>query len=692
MDSNKKSEHSIFSKDIKYSKGVGAKYAEILAKKNIRAVYDLLTFFPRDYDDRTKLVPINEALRNGDKTSVVSVEIVNVSTFTFQFRKKPLIIITDGVGIAEIPIYGGRLPKFVEKGKKIIVTGKFVRSSRGKAQCRLIEMEEPSAEPLSYGKIVPIYPLTEGLSQKKLRLLILQEIEIFRKNISYDIPKPYDKKYKMSFIDAVTQMHYPSSFELLEQAKNTLVFEEFLAFQYIHLSDKRPNILTKKMRYKDPGLVEKVKQTLPYKLTDDQEKTLLEITNTLLSTKQLFALLQGDVGSGKTIVAFLASIIVCSSGYQAAMLAPTEILVKQHYETIKNIIKKSGINITVDCLSSSLTEAERGYVLKRLYEGRTDIIVGTHSLLNDEVVFKNLGYVVVDEQQRFGTQQRDALLYKGENVDYLLMTATPIPQSLAMTIFGELDTLTIKTMPSSRKTVKTKIMGKHERDHSYRFLQSRIKKGEQGYVIFPFIEETENSYINLTGEYKRAKETYFSEIETAMLHGKMKDEEKNYLMERFSKNEIKILFSTSVIEVGIDNPNATTILIEGAERFGLSQLHQMRGRVGRGDKEGYCYLMLHSETNEIIEERLGIITETTDGFRIAEKDLDLRGSGEFLGTRQSGMPDFKLGKITKDVEIMRFAQSEMRALLSDENRKINFLEKNPNFKIRIEYLKTSLDY
>lgn len=488
------------------------------------------------------------------------------------------------------------------------------------------------------------------------------------------------------------EMHFPTSFEALDEARESLIFEEFLTFQYIHLSERRPNILIKDERYNSSNLLEKVKTTIPFELTKDQLNAIEEIKNDLFSKKQMFRLLQGDVGAGKTIVAFLTSLIPAESGFQTAFLAPTEILALQHYNTFKKLIKSAGLEdiIKIDILTSSVNQSERGYLLKRLREGKSSILVGTHSIIYDEVVFKNLSYAIVDEQQRFGVAQRNKLLSKGKNVDYLLMTATPIPQSLALTLFGELDLSIIKTLPSSRKGVLTKYKELYERDHCYKFLKNRILKGEQGYVVFPLIENNDSSFITLSSEFQRAKETYFSDTQIEIIHGKMKDEEKEYIMNRFANGDIKVLFSTTVIEVGIDNPNATTILIEGAERFGLSQLHQLRGRVGRGDKLGYCYLILHSELNDIIKERINIICETTDGFKISEKDLELRGAGEFLGDKQSGIPDFKLGNIIKDKEIMRKAKDEMRSLLKDENSKEIFYKENEAFILKANYLKSRI--
>ena len=681
----------IFQKDIKYCKGVGLRYADILSKKNIFTLYDLITFFPRDYEDRTKILKISEAIKNEDKNSVVFVEVIDISNFTFQFKKKPLVIVSDGATICEVPIYGGRLPAGVSLGEKLYLTGKFVRRTRGKIQCRMIEFEKPSSNSLSYGKIVPIYPLTEGLSQKKLRTLIVNELITFEKNMKYDIPSIIKKKYRLkSFVASIMEMHFPKSFEALNEARESLVFEEFLSFQYIHLSERRPNILIKEKRYNSSNLLERVKSSLGFELTADQNKTVEEIKEDLFSEKQMFRLLQGDVGAGKTIVAFLTALIPCEAGFQTAFLAPTEILALQHFYTFKRIVRNAGLEdiIKVDILTSSVNQNERNYLLKRLREGKCNILIGTHSILYDEVVFKNLSYAIVDEQHRFGVSQRNKLLSKGENVDYLLMTATPIPQSLALTLFGELDLSVIKSMPAGRNGVLTKYKELYERDHCYRFLRSRILKGEQGYIVFPLIENTDSNFITLTSEFERAKKDYFYDMEIEIIHGKMKDIEKEYIMNRFNKGEIKILFSTTVIEVGIDNPNATTILIEGAERFGLSQLHQLRGRVGRGEKLGYCYLIIHSELNDIIKERINIICETTDGFKIAEKDLELRGAGEFLGDKQSGIPDFKIGNIVKDGEIMRKAKDEMRELL--KSGKEEFLKENEIFILKADYLKKSI--
>lgn len=687
---------NIFNTSIKYTKGVGPKLADVLTKKCIYTTFDLITFFPRTYEDRSKIIKLGEALNIKDANSVILAEVVNITSVSIQYKRKPVLVLTDGTSLFEVVFYSGKFALSLEIGDKIYVTGKFVRGYNGKIQCRLQDIERPSKNPITFGKIVAIYPLTEGLSQKKLRGLIETEIINFQASNAYNIPSSIIKKYRMNtFTNAVTEMHFPKSFDSLKEAHNTIVFEEFLAFQFIHLSESRPNILTKIKRYLSKNILDNTINQLPYSLTLDQETSLTEITNDLMSEKQMFRLLQGDVGSGKTIVAFLAALIPCENNCQVAFLVPTEILAIQHYNTIKKLLKTFGYSedIKVDLLTASKNASERGYILKRLREGRSHILIGTHSILNDEVMFKSLGLAIVDEEHKFGVLQRNKLLSKGENVDYLLMTATPIPKSLAFTLFGEFDLSTIKTMPKNRKPILTKYKEKYERDHCYKFLKSRIEKNEQGYVVFPLIEadEDKENYITLLSEFDRAKNTYFNNIEIAMIHGKMKDYEKEHIMDEFNLGNIKVLFSTTVIEVGIDNSNATVIIIEGAERFGLSQLHQLRGRVGRGEKAGYCYLALHSDMSETIKTRIDIICNSTDGFEISERDLEIRGAGEFLGTRQSGIPEFKLGNVIKDTEIMKRAKDEMRLILSDEKSKVEFYKNNEAFLERAYYLKQSID-
>lgn len=680
-------QEDFFEKNIRYLKGVGAHYETILARKGVKTLYDLVTFFPRDYEDRSIIRSIEEALQHPDENSVVKAEIVIIDMLQVNFRNIPKLVITDGESACEVPVFSGRLPKNLKAGDKIRVVGKF-RLRRYGLQCSATEIESDSEESLSSGRIVPIYPLTEGLTHRKLRALIHSLIDTISDEKPYEIPSVYRSKYRLlRFIEAITQMHFPTSFDAINEARRTLIFEEFLAFQYLSQSANRPKSLSKNPRYFKREVCDIVKNSLPYKLTAAQEKVLEEIIADLKGNSVMLRMLQGDVGSGKTICALLSAIFASENGFQTAVLVPTEILARQHLRLFKSVLKES--EIEVDLLTGSLNAAEKGYAIKRLREGTTDIVVGTHALLSPEVIFKRLSYVIVDEQQRFGVNQRNTLLSKGDNPDYLLMTATPIPQSLAMTLFGELNLSVIDEMPLGRSETKTKHLSKEDALHCYRFMRSRVKKGEQGYVVYPAIDSSEDdANKSLLAEFEYAKKAYFPDMNINLVHGRMKDEERDEIMRAFFEGEISVLFATSVIEVGIDNPNATTIVIEGAEYFGLSQLHQMRGRVGRGNKEGYCYLVSHSNLNEEAGKRMSIMCESTDGFKISETDLQIRGAGELLGSRQSGMPEFKLGNIIKDIKIMKVARDEARELTTR-----NLDEAKPEirqFLKRCSYLKIAV--
>ncbi len=650
---------------IQFVKGVGPYFQELLAKKNIRSLLDLMTFFPRDYEDRTRVTSIREALAEPEKNSVVRVRIDSIESMTVNFRSVPKLIVSDGDMTAELPLFAGRMPKGAREGAEIHVVGKF-RFGRNAVWCSVTEVEFDADASLTFGRIVPLYELTAGLSQKKMRSLIQSQLPLMR-TISYDISPEAKGRYSlMSFGDALAEIHFPRDMKRMEQAKRTLIYEEFLAFQVMYLRENRPPVLAKEKRYHSMKLRDDIAASLPYRLTRAQDNTLAEISDDMLSDRQMFRLLQGDVGSGKTVVAFLAALIAAEAGYQTALLAPTEILAAQHMRTIQGM---AGDRISVGLLTGSLSGEERARMLSRCAANDVRIIVGTHALLSDDVRFASLGLAVIDEQQRFGVAQRNALLAKGKNVDYLLMTATPIPRSLAMTLFGELDLSVIDEMPSGRKGIRTKYVGKDARDHCYRFLKNRIEKGEQGYVVFPLIEETADSdLLDLTNEYERVRATTLSDVPLAVVHGRMTSVERDDAMGRFSRGEVKVLFATSIIEVGIDNPNATTMVIEGAERFGLSQLHQMRGRVGRGDREGFCYLVHHGELTDAASKRLAVLADSNDGFRIAEEDLAIRGPGEFIGMRQAGLPEFRLGDIIRDVGIMREARTDALALCAGTDR------------------------
>lgn len=653
----------IAEKPVQFVKGVGPYFQDLLAKKNIRTLFDLMTFFPRDYEDRRNTVSIRDALKEPEKNGVVRATIGSIDSMTVNFRTVPKLIVTDGDMTAELPVFSGRLPKGVGEGSTVLIIGRF-RFGRNAVWCSASEIDyDASSASLSFGRIVPIYELTAGLSQKKVRSLMESQLAAMR-TLPYDLPRGIKQEHDlMSFGDALAEMHFPRDMKRMEEAKRTLVYEEFLAFQVRYLRENRPPVLAKQIRYTSAALSAERRAALPYRLTGAQEKALAEITDDMLSGRQMFRLLQGDVGSGKTVVAVLAALIAAEAGYQSALLAPTEILAEQHMKSVTAIAG----DIPSVLLTGSLASDERAIALAHIASGEAKIIVGTHALIGDDVRFAALGLAVIDEQQRFGVEQRNVLLAKGTNVDYLLMTATPIPRSLAMTLFGELDLSVIDEVPAGRKGIRTKYVSKDGRAHSYRFLKSRIEKGEQGYVVFPLIDETADSdLLDLSNEYGEAMKGPLAGIAAAVVHGRMSGEEREREMRRFIRGEASVLFATSIIEVGIDNPNATTIIIEGAERFGLSQLHQMRGRVGRGEREGYCYLVHHGALTEAASKRLAVLADSNDGFRIAEEDLAIRGAGEFLGVKQAGLPEFRLGDIIRDAALMRTARADALRITAGE--------------------------
>ncbi|MBI4978374.1 MAG: ATP-dependent DNA helicase RecG [Spirochaetes bacterium] len=669
----------LIEQDVKFSKGVGPYFEEILAKKRIHTLFDLVTFFPRDYEDRTKMVTITEAITTPDKNAVVLVEIAGIESLTVNFRTVPKLIVTDGDHVAQAPLFSGRMPKGFEVGVQVVITGKFKRGFKG-VQCSISEIELSGGTPASYGRIVALYELTAGLSQKKMRALIHQQMTVIQRALKYDIPSPYKLKGTMCYADALAEMHEPAAFSSLEKAKRTIIFEEFFTFQTMYLAANRPPVLKKAPRYSSIVRMDALKRTLPYTLTGAQERVLGELTADLMSDRQMFRLLQGDVGSGKTIVALLAAMVVVENGYQAALLAPTEVLARQHAATARKLL---GDNAVIALLTG--TSDDREGTTRDIAEKKCDIIIGTHALLSETVSFASLGLAIIDEQQRFGVDQRNVLLSKGSNVDYLLMTATPIPRSLTMTLFGELDLSVIDEMPPGRIPVKTKSMGLADRSHCYQFLKSRIAKGEQGFVVFPVISESaDDEILTLVDEYHTVCADYLFNIPAGMVHGRMPAPERDGTMARFASGELKVLFATSLIEVGIDIPNATTIIIEGAERFGLSQLHQLRGRVGRNGRDGFCYLVNHGELADIASARMKIMCETNDGFKIAETDLEIRGPGEFLGVKQSGLPEFKAGNIIRDADIMRDARAAALRFLADTPAGI------ADFNARRDYLAAHL--
>ena len=556
------------------------------------------------------------------------------------------------------------------------------------------EMQSPVFEPESSnkntGKIIPIYPLTYSLTQNTLRKIMENALNEVNGKLEETLPNYIINKYHFYDINtAIKQIHFPDNFEKFKLARNRLVFEELLSMQLALLSLKNKYEVKKKgISFSKDAKMSDVINNLPFKLTKAQLRVLEEIDNDMESDKPMNRLLQGDVGSGKTVIALTAAYKAVKSGYQATIMAPTAILATQHLESFNEILKDTGIRC--ELLISGITKKKKEDILQRLANGEIDILIGTHAILEENVVFKNLGLVVTDEQHRFGVRQRSIIAQKGENPDVLVMTATPIPRTLALILYGDLDISIIDELPPNRKKIETYAVKKGMEVRVNNFIAKNIQEGRQCYIVCPLVEENEEinavSVMELVEHYQK---NVFPNFRVTYLHGKMRPKEKDAIMEEFKNGNIDILISTTVIEVGVNVPNANIMLIENAERFGLAQLHQLRGRVGRGEFQSYCILK-YEGNSKIIQERMKVISSTNDGFVISEKDLELRGSGEFFGTRQHGIPEFKIANLFEDIDTLKMVQAIAMEIINkdpllekEENRVLQKMI-DEKFKDRIE--------
>ena len=556
------------------------------------------------------------------------------------------------------------------------------------------EMQSPVFEPensnKNTGKIIPIYPLTYSLTQNTLRKIMENALNEVNGKLEETLPNYIINKYHFYDINtAIKQIHFPDNFEKFKLARNRLVFEELLSMQLALLSLKNKYEVKKKgISFSKDAKMSDVINNLPFKLTKAQLRVLEEIDNDMESDKPMNRLLQGDVGSGKTVIALTAAYKAVKSGYQATIMAPTAILATQHLESFNEILKDTGIRC--ELLISGITKKKKEDILQRLANGEIDILIGTHTILEENVVFKNLGLVVTDEQHRFGVRQRSIIAQKGENPDVLVMTATPIPRTLALILYGDLDISIIDELPPNRKKIETYAVKKGMEVRVNNFIAKNIREGRQCYIVCPLVEENEEinavSVMELVEHYQK---NVFPNFRVTYLHGKMRPKEKDAIMEEFKNGNIDILISTTVIEVGVNVPNANIMLIENAERFGLAQLHQLRGRVGRGEFQSYCVLK-YEGNSKIIQERMKVISSTNDGFVISEKDLELRGSGEFFGTRQHGIPEFKIANLFEDIDTLKMVQAiameiiNKDPLLEKEENKVLQKMIDEKFKERIE--------
>lgn len=667
--------------DVSYIKGVGPVVAKLFNKIGIFKVKDLIEYYPKKYIQYNYQNKIKD-LKLGEQVTIFG-NIVKVSHYT---SKNKLTIITvmikDSTGLLPINFFIKTTNrKLIEHYKKeypinsfVMVMGKVKfddynsRTTLDKAQIQVIGTSGNIE--INKNTIVPVYSLCEGLNPKTLTNAINNAISKFQDKIHDPVPK--DILNKLNYIDkktAIINIHNPKTQQEIDEARTRLVFEEFFSMQ-LNLAILRNEISKNdsiKLQIKEGGLTDKFIKNLPFKLTNAQNKVMAEIFKDLNSTTPMQRLLQGDVGSGKTVVACAMLLCAIENGYQGAIMAPTEILASQHFKNFSSWLTPLGISIGLFTGKNSTKLRKELYA--NLKNGQINIAIGTHALIQEGLEFNNLGAIVIDEQHRFGVKQRNALLNKGKMPQMLNMTATPIPRTLALTLHGDLEVSIIDELPENRKPIITTLGSNMERKKAYELIKKEIFFKHQAYIVYPLIEESETlSAKAATIEAQKLQEGEFSQYKVGLLHGKMTSEEKEQVMEDFKNQKFDILVSTTVVEVGVDNPNATVIVIENAERFGLSQLHQLRGRVGRSELQSYCVLLTQSSNSEI-KNKLNIMTKTNNGFIISQKDLELRGPGEFLGTRQSGLPDFKIGDIVEDAQILEIARSE--AIEFIQNNDIN---------------------
>ena len=655
----------VINESIQYVKGIGPKKAEKLNKLGIYTIKDLLYYFPRQFEDRSIIKKIAQ-LEDEEKVTVKAL-ITNIESYT---PKKGMTItridVKDDTGFAKLTFFNREYIKNTFRvGDSILAFGKVKKNGRF-VELNSCELEYLSASPKNIGKLVPVYPLSYGVTNKDIMNTVRRVFESKDIKIPEYMPEYILKKYRLCGIEyAIKNIHFPKDKESLKIALYRLIFEELLVLQLGLFMYKGGSSDEKGILFKRNQRLDEVLKSLPFSLTRAQNRALNEIIDDMCSEKVMNRLVQGDVGSGKTVVALLALAECVFNGYQGALMAPTEILAQQHYESFTETFEDIGIN--VELLTGSVTKKQKEGILHRAKDGEIDILIGTHALIEDNVEFKNIGLVITDEQHRFGVRQRGKLSSKGESPDILVMTATPIPRTLALILYGDLDISIIDELPPGRQPIETIAVEKKKRDKVYNSLVRReVDKGRQVYIVCPLVEESETLDItSATETAEEIKRDFFPDLRVGLLHGKMKPSEKDAIMTAFKNHELDILVSTTVIEVGVNVPNSTLMIIENAERFGLAQLHQLRGRVGRGKHQSYCVL-IYGSNSEVCRKRMSIMEETNDGFKISEKDLEIRGPGEFFGTMQHGVPELKVANLFKHMKILKTVQQEARIIIGED--------------------------
>ena len=667
---------------IKYIRGVGPKRATALATAGIDTVNDLLHYYPRRYLDRTTVKSIHELKKGDQATMVGTVEVCGER----QARKRKLFqaVLSDGTGMITLVWFNGvkYIKNAVQKGDRLAVHGKVEFYNGFQIVHPDFDKLDSDADPINTGTIIPLYPLTAELKKVRIdhrsfRRIIKENEEMFSIIEDHFEESVLSEQKLIPLQTALQHIHFPESRKNLLAAMERLKFDEHFFLQLLMALRKKSyekigtNALTKSGPH-----VQQIETELGFELTAAQQKVIQEIRIDIARPQAMNRLLQGDVGSGKTIVAILVAAAAVANGVQVAVMAPTEILAHQHFESFKNQLNK--VHISCALLVGKQKVTERKQILEAVKDGKINVVIGTHALIQAEVEFKNLGFVVVDEQHRFGVVQRGILLQKGSHPHLLAMTATPIPRTMAITYHGDMDLSIIDEMPKDRKPVITKIVKEDRLQNVYKFIREEVQAGRQCMVVYPLVEETEKSDLAAATEGFEALQNIFKGIKIGLIHGRMKKEEKDAIMDAYAKNEINILVSTTVIEVGIDIPNASVMLIEHAERFGLTQLHQLRGRVGRGSSKSYC-ILVERNIRDTSRKRLAIMEKTNNGFVIADEDLKMRGPGKFFSTEQSGFFKHKIADMVTDGAIIRKAREVAQTIAKTDTK----LENNPRMKKRL---------
>ncbi len=667
---------------IQYVKGIGPKLAQLFEKKGIRTVEDALYFLPRAYEDRRHLRKIADLEPGRHETGFGEILLSGISFFPYSRKRVFQAVVGDGSGTITLKWFHGHERYFKDrfkKGRKLVFSGD-VKMFNHKREIVHPDVEvvegEVEEDSINFKRIVPVYSETEGLHQRTLRRLMKTVVDHYTDALSSPIPQEILERLRLGdFEEAFRRVHFPTdeaSVNMLNLYRSPghrrIIFDEFFFLELGLALRKKKVALEEGIPFQSSGgLCQGLVRRLPFQLTGAQQRVLSEIRQDLTRPHPMNRLIQGDVGSGKTAVALLAGLDVIEGGYQAALMVPTEVLAEQHFFNLRQWVEPLGVEVVL--LTSNVKGQERAEIYERIRTGRAGLVIGTHAMIQEAVEFQRLGLAIIDEQHKFGVVQRALLKKKGGRPHIVVMTATPIPRTLAMTVYGDLDVSIIDEMPRGRMPVETKVFPESARHRVYRVLEDEIKKGRQAFVVYPLVEESEKLDLrDATQMAEHLQKDVFPAVKVGLLHGRMKSDEKESVMGAFKKGEIHVLVSTTVIEVGIDIPNASVMVVEHAERFGLSQLHQLRGRIGRGRYPSTCILMAPYRCSEEAKVRLRAMEKTTDGFKIAEEDLNLRGPGEFFGIRQSGFPDFRVAHIIRDSLILTEARKEAFKLIHEDPR------------------------